>query len=213
MLFQLNEEDFWFPDPLLAEEDGLLAIGGDLKTERLRCAYAQGIFPWYDESTPILWYAPPNRFILLPQDLRISKSMRKELRSNSYRITYNSAFAQVIRHCALTPRKGQQGTWITEDMQTAYINLHQEGFAMSVEVWKKEQLVGGLYGVICGKRNHVFCGESMFSLAPNASKLALIELCTSNRFELIDCQIESEHLRSMGAKVIPAKSYYQLLQT
>ncbi|MEH6304550.1 leucyl/phenylalanyl-tRNA--protein transferase [Olivibacter sp. CPCC 100613] len=212
MLFQLNEDDYWFPSPSLAEEDGLLAIGGDLQTERLRCAYAQGIFPWYDESTPILWYAPPNRFVLFPQDLKISKSMRKEMRTNKYHITYNKAFAQVIHHCSSVPRKGQQGTWITEEMQKAYIKLHQEGFAMSVEVWEAEQLLGGLYGVVCGKRNHVFCGESMFSLVPNTSKLALTALCLSDQFELIDCQIESEHLKSMGAQFISAKSYYQLLQ-
>lgn len=213
MLFQLNEDDFWFPDPSLAEEDGLLAIGGDLQTGRLRHAYSRGIFPWYDDSTPILWYAPPQRFVLFPNDLKISKSMRKEIRVNSYKVSYNTAFARVIQYCASSPRKGQQGTWITAAMQEAYINLHKEGFAMSVEVWKAEQLVGGLYGVICGKRKHVFCGESMFSHVPNASKIALIDLCKAQQFELIDCQIESEHLRSMGAKMIPAESYYQLLQS
>ncbi|WP_134089697.1 leucyl/phenylalanyl-tRNA--protein transferase [Olivibacter sp. XZL3] len=213
MLFQLNEDDFWFPDPSLAEEDGLLAIGGDLRTERLLSAYATGIFPWYDDDTPILWYAPRKRFVLFPRELKISKSMRKEIKANRYQVTYNTCFDRVISLCASTPRKGQQGTWITREMQAAYIKLHEKGFAISTEVWRENQLAGGLYGVICGKREHIFCGESMFSLAPNASKIALINLCESDRFELIDCQIESEHLASMGAKTISAESYYQILQS
>ncbi|QNL50906.1 leucyl/phenylalanyl-tRNA--protein transferase [Olivibacter sp. SDN3] len=213
MIFQLDRHEIWFPDPSLAEDDGLLALGGDLRTERLVMAYANGIFPWYSEETPILWYAPKQRFVLLPEELKISKNMRKFIRTSSYTITYDEAFADVIKNCASIPRPNQDDTWITPAMQSAYIELHAKGLASSVEIWHKEQLCGGLYGVICGKRKHIFCGESMFSIQPNTSKLALISLCLSKKFELIDCQIESEHLKSMGAKLISNKDYLNILNT
>lgn len=212
MLFQLDEDDIWFPDPSLADSDGLLAIGGDLSLPRLELAYNYGIFPWYDDQTPILWYAPHERFILFPNELNVSKSMRKIIRSSIFTVTYNMAFKDVITNCAKVKRSGQDGTWITKEMQEAYVNLHKEGIAISVEVWQNSQLCGGLYGVICGKKQHVFCGESMFSLLPNASKLALIYLCNLNKFELIDCQIESEHLKSMGARMISREHYQKILQ-
>ncbi len=216
MFFQLDKDDVWFPDPSFADEDGLLAIGGDLSSERLQLAYAHGIFPWYNHDTPILWYSPHDRFVLFPTELKISKSMRKEIRNNLYHITFNKAFEQVIQHCAHVPRKEQEGTWITSDMQQAYIALHQQGIALSVEVWTGAtvpQLCGGLYGVICGSKSHVFCGESMFSLLPNASKWALINLCQRLPFALIDCQIESEHLKSMGARTITRNEYLEVLHT
>lgn len=212
MLFQLDESDIWFPDPSLAESDGLLAIGGDLSLARLELAYDNGIFPWYDNETPILWYAPHQRFVLFPHELKISKSMRKVLHSSVFTVTYNTAFKEVILNCAKVKRVGQEGTWITDEMQEAYIKLNKEkGIAISIEVWKDAQLCGGLYGVICGNRHHVFCGESMFSLLPNASKLALIYLCNLNKFDLIDCQIESEHLKSMGARLISRERYQKIL--
>jgi len=213
MLFQLDKNDVWFPDPTLAEEDGLLAIGGDLSEQRLKLAYAQGIFPWYNEETPILWYAPPQRFVLFPNELKISKSMRKFMQSTPYRVTYNQAFEQVIEFCAAIPRKEQAGTWITNEMREAYIQLNKTGVAQSIEVWKDDTLCGGLYGVICGSRHHVFCGESMFSRLPNASKLALISLCQLNRFELIDCQIESDHLKTWGARIISNETYLKILHS
>jgi len=213
MLFQLDNQDIWFPDPSLAEEDGLLAIGGDLRIERLQLAYAHGIFPWYSDETPILWYAPPERFVLFPKEIKISKSMRKIIRSSPYTVTYNQAFDRVIQCCAEVPRKEQTGTWITQDMQQAYIELHKQGAASSIEIWLDDELCGGLYGVICGHRAHVFCGESMFSVSPNTSKLALIYLCQLDTFELIDCQIASEHLRAMGAKNISNESYLKILHS
>lgn len=211
MLFQLDENDIWFPDPSLADSDGLLAIGGDLSLARLELAYNHGIFPWYDDQTPILWYAPHERFILFPNELKISKSMQKIIRSSIFTVTYNRAFKDVITNCAKVKRPGQDGTWITKEMQDAYINLNKEGIAISIDVWQNSQICGGLYGVICGKKKHVFCGESMFSLVPNASKLALIYLCNLNKFELIDCQIESEHLKSMGARMISREHYQKIL--
>jgi leucyl/phenylalanyl-tRNA--protein transferase len=211
MLFQLDENDIWFPDPSLADSDGLLAIGGDLSLARLELAYNHGIFPWYDDQTPILWYAPHERFILFPNELTVSKSMRKIIRSSIFTVTYNRAFKDVITNCAKVKRSGQDGTWITKEMQEAYVNLNKEGIAISVDVWQNAQLCGGLYGVICGKKQHVFCGESMFSLLPNASKLALIYLCNLNKFELIDCQIESEYLKSMGARMISRERYQKIL--
>lgn len=208
MIFRLEEDSILFPDPRLAEEDGLLAVGGDLRIERLLQAYALGIFPWYSDETPILWYAPHERFVLHPQEVKVSKSMCKILEQNLFDISYNKAFEQVIRHCASIERKDQEGTWIVDEMQEAYIELHREGYAHSVEVWQQGELVGGLYGVLVGK---VFCGESMFSRVSNASKAALIYLCRSFDLELIDCQIYSAHLASMGAKLIYSTVFYNLL--
>lgn len=208
MIFRLDER-LLFPDPELAEDDGLLAIGGDLSPQRLLLAYQNGIFPWYSNDTPILWYSPHERFVLYPVELKISKSMRQVLRSGKFRVTINTAFADVINNCSIAPREGQDGTWITDDMKTAYINLHQLGYAHSVEVWLANELVGGLYGVQVGR---VFCGESMFSKASNASKIALIHLCQTGLYNLIDCQVHTEHLESMGARMIGRELYMNELK-
>lgn len=210
MVFGLDESYLQFPDPALADEDGLLAVGGDLTPERLIGAYQHGIFPWFSEGDPILWFAPHERCVVFPEQVKISKSMRKVLQSGMFSITWNEAFEKVIRSCAKVDRtkQGQDDTWITDDMQQAYIHLHQLGFAHSVEVWHDDELVGGLYGLII---NRVFCGESMFSLMSNASKAAFISLCQCGRFDLIDCQMPNDHLMSLGATLIPAKDYLQVL--
>jgi leucyl/phenylalanyl-tRNA---protein transferase len=207
MIFRLDER-LLFPEPDLAEPDGLLAVGGDLSTQRLLLAYQNGIFPWYSDDSPILWYSPHERFVLYPDELKISKSMRQVLRSNRFRVTTNTCFADVIRACSTAPREGQDGTWITNDMQAAYIKMNAKGYAHSVEVWEQGQLVGGLYGVWVGD---VFCGESMFSKVSNASKTALIYLCQTNKFNLIDCQVHTSHLESMGARMIPREQYIAVL--
>jgi len=208
MFFQLLEDDYGFPDPKLAEPDGLLAIGGDLSVDRLLNAYSNGIFPWFSEGDPILWYAPHERCVIYPDKIKISKSMRKVLAAETFAITVDKAFTDVILNCANTPRKGQDGTWITDEMQKAYINLHEQGFAHSIEVWLNDTLVGGLYGL---KINNVFCGESMFSHISNASKVALIHLSKLN-VELIDCQIPNDHLLSLGAEMIDMEDYLDILQ-
>lgn len=208
MIFRLLD-DIIFPNPELAEPDGLLAIGGDLSYQRLLLAYENGIFPWYSEEEPILWYSPHERFVLFPGELRVTKSMRQVLRSGKFKVTVNEAFGEVIEACSAVPRAGQDGTWITADMKDAYINLHQMGHAHSYEVWEGDNLVGGLYGVDAGR---VFCGESMFSKVSNASKTALISLATSGLYQLIDCQVHTEHLESMGARFIDREEYLSILQ-
>lgn len=208
MIFRLDER-LLFPEPSLAEEDGLLALGGDLSVDRLLLAYQNGIFPWYNDDTPILWYSPHERFVLFPDELKISKSMKQVLRSGKFTVTEDRCFERVIEACSITKREGQDGTWITENMKNAYIELHKEGYAHSMEVWEKDKLVGGLYGVEIGS---VFCGESMFSKVSNASKVALISLCQSGKFRLIDCQVHTEHLESMGARLISRKEYMHILQ-
>ena len=180
-----------FPQHSQATKDGLLAIGGDLSLERLIHAYANGIFPWFNDEEPILWWSPDPRFVLFPKDLKVSKSMKQFLRNTTYQITENKAFEQVIVHCADVKRDDQYGTWIGKSMIDAYINLHRAGFAKSVEVWDQNQLVGGLYGVDLG--NKVFCGESMFSLKSNSSKMAFIWLAQSKKYGLIDCQLHTKH--------------------
>ena len=208
MIFRLNDE-LIFPDPALADQDGLLAVGGDLSTDRLLLAYQNGIFPWYSDDTPILWYSPHQRFVLFPGELKTSKSMRRVLNSGTFTVTQNQCFEKVIEACSAVDRKDQPGTWITNDMQKAYIRLHNENHAHSVEVWEQEKLVGGLYGVKAGA---VFCGESMFSLVSNASKMALISLCNTGKYTLIDCQVHTGHLESMGARMISRKEYMAILQ-
>lgn len=208
MVFRLDDEAIIFPDPALAEEDGLLAIGGDLRPDRLVLAYNYGIFPWFNEDDPICWYAPHERCVIYPERVKISKSMTKLLKSNVFRVTFDEAFASVIAHCATVDRRDQPGTWITGQMQEAYIRLHQLGYAHSVEVWQGETLVGGLYGV---QINNVFCGESMFSLRSNASKTALIWLCQKGGYSLIDCQLPNEHLMSLGAEMISRDAYQEIL--
>lgn len=210
MIFQLNPNDFRFPDPSLAESDGLLAIGGDLNPERLLIAYKLGIFPWYSDDTPILWYAPHERFVLPTDQIKISKSMQQAIRSNRFRCTHNEDFAQVIRQCSSIERKDQDGTWITNDMMEAFTALHRLGFAHSIEVWNHEgKMIGGLYGILIGR---VFSGESMFSLESNSSKYALIHLAKSFDIDMIDCQIHSAHLESMGATMIPQSAYLNILE-
>jgi len=207
MIFRLNE-DMVFPPAELAEPDGLLAVGGDLSVARLLLAYKSGIFPWYSDDTPVLWYAPHERFVLYPNELRVSKSMQKILKQNVFQVTTNRVFANVINACSQVTRTGQDGTWITDDMKEAYIKLHKEGIAHSVEVWQDNELVGGAYGVAVGT---VFCGESMFSKVSNASKVALITLCQSKKYQLIDCQVYTEHLESMGARMINREEYMRIL--
>lgn len=208
MVFRLLDDEIIFPDVALAEPDGLLAVGGDLSLERLVLAYRSGIFPWYSEGDPILWYAPHERCVIYPDRIKISKSMFVSLKKQIFNVTENQAFEQVITHCATTPRFGQDGTWITTEMQNAYINLHKNGIAHSIEVWQNEKLVGGLYGIKIG---NVFCGESMFSLASNASKTALIFLAKNFGLELIDCQLPNDHLMSLGAEMISMQAYLEVL--
>jgi leucyl/phenylalanyl-tRNA--protein transferase len=207
MIFKLNDE-LIFPNPALAEEDGLLAVGGDLSKERLILAYENGIFPWFNEENPILWYSPHERCVIFPEEIKISKSMRQVLSSKKFTITHNTAFKKVIKACADAERRGQNGTWITTEMQQAYVNLHQSGFAHSIEVWENKELVGGLYGMFI---HQVFCGESMFSKKSNASKTALIWLCQNAKIKLIDCQLYSEHLESLGARMIPREEFMRYL--
>jgi len=207
MIFRLNE-DLIFPPVELAEPDGLLAIEGDLSVARLKLAYQSGIFPWYSDDTPILWYAPHERFVLYPDELRVSKSMQKILNQGVFKVTINAAFADVINACSQIDRPDQDGTWITDDMKAAYIDLHSAGIAQSVEVWQNDELVGGAYGVEVG---NIFCGESMFSKVSNVSKVALITLCKSEKYKLIDCQVYTEHLQSMGARMISREEYMEIL--
>jgi leucyl/phenylalanyl-tRNA--protein transferase len=209
MFFQLTSK-LIFPNPELAEEDGLLAIGGDLSLERLVLAYRNGIFPWYSEDDPILWYSPHQRFVLKPDEIRISHTMQQLIKSNRYQIKWNTDFEGVLKNCSAIKRKDQPGTWLHPEMIQAYIRLHKKNIAQSVEVWQDENLVGGLYGVVVNK---VFCGESMFSKLPNTSKLALIALCQSAKFNLIDCQVHTRHLESMGATYISRTEFIKILNT
>ncbi|WP_026897625.1 leucyl/phenylalanyl-tRNA--protein transferase [Daejeonella oryzae] len=209
MIYRLDEKEIWFPKPELADEDGLLAVGGDLSPERLLLAYSHGIFPWFSEETPILWYAPHERFVLFPDKIRISSSMKQVIRRKRFRITYDQNFPDVIRACASANRKDEPGTWITPDMIEAYIQLHEMGFAHSIEIWEGNKLAGGLYGVAL---NGVFCGESMFSQVSNASKMAMIALCENKKYRMIDCQMHTSHLESMGAEFISQKDYLTILQ-
>ena len=203
-------EELIFPDPELSEEDGLLAIGGDLSIERLLLAYSNGIFPWYNEGEPILWWCPKPRFILKPDEVKISKSMRKIIKKNIFEIKFNTDFEGVINNCKIT-REDKEGTWITEDMKNAYINLFKAGYAMSVETYLNKELVGGLYGVKIGK---CFFGESMFSKVSNSSKIALITLAEKlkeKEFVFIDCQVHTDHLESMGAKFVEWTEFKEML--
>ncbi|HAO47193.1 MAG TPA: leucyl/phenylalanyl-tRNA--protein transferase [Ferruginibacter sp.] len=200
-----------FPPVTMANEDGLLAIGGDLCIERLLLAYSKGIFPWYNEEDPICWWSPDPRFVLFPSELKISRSMQGVLRSDKFHFSVNEAFEQVINHCKTIPRKGQEGTWITADVKKAYTLLHKKGHAHSAEAWMNGQLVGGLYGV---KLGNIFFGESMFSLEANASKFAFIrysELLQQEKIQLIDCQVYTEHLESLGARMISRELFTRII--
>ena len=211
MQLHILDNRIWFPPVKDALEDGLLAIGGDLSTERLLFAYRQGIFPWYDGDVP-LWWCPDPRFVLYPCKLRISKSMKQLLKQHKFRFTINSAFEQVIKQCMLVEREGQDGTWINEDVIKAYTTLHYQGFAHSAEVWQEDKLVGGLYGV---RLSNLFFGESMFSLLSNASKYAFISYVQQLIQEgvvLIDCQVYTQHLESLGAEMISRDVFLKLLK-
>ena len=207
----LLTEQFIFPPVELADKDGLLAIGGDLSIERLLVAYRQGIFPWYNEDEPICWWCPDPRFVLFPQKLKVSKSMRKIIRDDVFTFTINTSFAAVIENCKAAPRPGQDGTWISPDVQQAYISMHNAGYAHSAEAWYNGELVGGLYGI---KMGNIFFGESMFSNKSNASKFAFInyvEHLKNENIQLIDCQIYTEHLESLGAEMISRKLFSEIL--
>jgi leucyl/phenylalanyl-tRNA--protein transferase len=209
-VFQLSDE-LVFPHPGLAEEDGLLAIGGDLSSDRLLLAYANGIFPWFSEGQPILWWSLNPRLVLFPDKLKISKSLKQSIRNKEFTVTFDENFEEVIRECAKVKRPGQMDTWIGSDMIDAYTKLHKEGFAHSVETKLNGQLVGGLYGVSLGR---IFYGESMFFKVRDASKVALyylVEKLKSWKFITIDAQQDTEHMRSLGAETITLKSFVQLL--
>jgi leucyl/phenylalanyl-tRNA--protein transferase len=203
--------NLWFPNVEESTEEGIVAVGGDLSLERLILAYSKGIFPWYSDESPILWWSPDPRFVLFPSQLKISKSMRPLFNQNKFQVTFDKYFDEVIKNCQKINREDQPGTWITSDMMQAYIRLHKKGYAHSVEVWMGKELVGGLYGVSLGK---VFFGESMFSKVSNASKFGFITLVTylkQKGFLLIDCQQETKHLESLGAAAIKRKDFIEFL--
>ena len=211
-MFTVNNELF-FPPLSMADEDGLLAIGGDLSTERLLLAYRSGIFPWYNEDEPICWWSPDPRFVLYPEELKVTNSMKTVLQNGKFRFTTNRAFSSVIQNCKAVPRKGQAGTWISPAMQQAYTTLHELGYAHSAETWQDGKLVGGLYGIRLGK---IFFGESMFSLQSNASKFAFInyvQLLQKENVQLIDCQLHTDHLESLGARMITRQLFIDMLVT
>jgi len=203
----LLSERLIFPPPSLAEKDGLLAVGGDLSQSRLLLAYGLGIFPWFSEGDPILWWSPDPRLVLYPNEIRISKSLKKAIRKGLFRISMDTAFEKVIRQCAKVHRKQDEGTWINDQMIDAYCGLHESGYAHSVEAWLGDELAGGLYGVSLGK---CFFGESMFTRVSNASKVSLVALSnylTLRNFHLIDCQVTTHHLIRLGAKEIPRERF------
>ena len=206
---------FWLSDKIefppyeFTTKEGIIALGGDLSCERLIHAYKNGIFPWFSEGEPIVWYCPYKRMVLFPDDLKISKSMRKVMQKSEFIITENKAFEEVIYHCKYIDRKDGFGTWITDDMHQAYINLYKKGIAKSLEVWLDKELVGGLYGV---EINGIFCGESMFSKVSNTSKLAFIHLVKNSNYRIIDCQVYNDHLASLGAKEIDRELFLNILK-
>lgn len=207
MVFQLDDNDCVFPSAELADDDGLLAIGGDLSPMRLLTAYANGIFPWYSEDEPLMWWSLDPRLVIRPGEMRVSHSLRQSLRSGKFEVRIDTNFRSVMRHCADTPREGQDGTWIMDEMVEAYCKLHEMGFAHSFETYQDGQLVGGLYGIAIGK---AFFGESMFHTVSDASKVAFYHLhqfLQPNGFRLIDCQQETPHLISLGAYPIPRQDF------
>ncbi len=200
-----------FPKVSQADENGMLAIGGDLSVERLLCAYRNGIFPWYNEDEPIIWWSPDPRCVLYPDKLRVTKSMKQVLQNGRFRFTMNKAFSKVINSCKTVDRKDGMGTWINQDIVDAYTKLHEAGYALSAETWREGKLVGGLYGIKIG---NVFFGESMFSTESNASKFAFINLVNQlkkNGLQLIDCQQKTEHLMSLGAEMVTRSDFIQLI--
>ena len=209
---QYLTKELFFPPVTLANRDGILAIGGDLSVERLLVAYQSGIFPWFEQGDPIMWWSPNPRMVLFLDELIISKSMRNILNRNSFSVTFNQNFRDVISHCQKVKRDGQNGTWITNEMIEAYCKLNELGIAKSVEVWQNEQLVGGLYGIDLGT---IFCGESMFSLVSNASKvafIALVEQLKEKNYKLLDCQVYNPHLESLGCREIKRNEFMRILK-
>lgn len=201
-----------FPDPSEANDDGLLAMGGNLEPDTLLAAYAAGIFPWYSEGQPILWWSPDPRMVLFPREFHCSRRLARRLNNSSYRFSFDEAFAEVIRACAFTARKDETGTWITAEMIAAYERLYRLGYAHSVEVWEDDSLIGGLYGVL---RSGVFFAESMFSRKTDGSKMALarlVEVAVSQGWRLIDCQFHTSHLATLGAREISRKKFLALLR-
>ena len=209
-MYQLSSEHI-FPSALTANSDGVVAIGGDLDPKRILKAYKQGIFPWFENDDYLVWWSPDPRMVLFPKKLKISKSTKKILKDDYFKVTFNQSFDEVVDCCAKVKRFGQNGTWITEGLKKAYNLLHKEGHAFSVEVWKNFELVGGLYGIDLGD---IFCGESMFSKENNASKIGFIHLIkelNKNGYKLIDCQVPSAHLKSLGAEEISRKQFLNYL--
>ncbi|MGB6093861.1 MAG: leucyl/phenylalanyl-tRNA--protein transferase [Moheibacter sp.] len=209
MIKKLTDE-ICFPDYSETSINGIIAYGGDLSVERLCLAYSKGIFPWYNSGKPILWWFPDPRFVLFPNELKVSKSMKKILKDEIFEFTENKAFEQVIDNCQKIKRQGQRGTWITEEMKSSYIELNRIGIAKSFEVWQNDELAGGFYGI---EHSRVFFGESMFAKVSNASKAGFIRFVQnySNRYELIDCQVYTTHLQSLGAREISAKDFLKFL--
>ena len=204
-------KELYFPPVDEANDDGILAVGGDLSSERLMLAYRSGIFPWFEDDEPILWWAPEYRMVVFPEEFVISKSMRNILNRNIFKITFNQNFREVISNCSSIKRDGQKGTWITNDMIEAYCKLNELGFAKSIEVWQDDVLVGGLYGIDLG---HIFCGESMFSKVSNASKVAfsfLVNKLKEENYKLLDCQVHNDHLESLGAREITRDNFMRIL--
>ena len=213
MSVEISQRNLEFPDLNEADESGLLAMGGDLSIERLKLAYSKGIFPWYEDGMPILWWSPDPRMVLFPDKMIISHSLRQSIKKQQFTVTIDKAFEKVIKNCSKTPRKGEYGTWITGEMKNAYIRLHEAGYAHSAEAWLDGELVGGLYGVAIGK---VFCGESMFHQVTNASKVAfyyLVEKLKKWNFDIIDAQVYTNHLESLGGEMIPRSQYIQILES
>jgi leucyl/phenylalanyl-tRNA--protein transferase len=211
-MYFLSKELF-FPPVSEANADGLLAIGGDLSTERLLLAYKSGIFPWFEEGEPIYWWSPNPRMVLFMDELVVSKSMRNILNRNVFTVTYNQNFREVISNCQKIKRNGQNGTWITNDLIEAYCKLNEMGIAISVEVWLNNELVGGLYGLDLG---HIFCGESMFSKFANASKVAFIALASQLKcadYKILDCQVYNKHLESLGCREIERDEFMKILNS
>lgn len=210
-MLRLRKDEIAFPDPQFYSGNGIIAIGGDLSPERLYFAYQNGIFPWFNPDEEILWWFPDPRFVLFPEKLKISKSMKKILRDKEFVFSEDQCFPEVMKNCQQIGRKGQSGTWITNEMIASYTLLNKAGKAKSIEVWKDGVLVGGFYGVIVG---NIFCGESMFTKVSNASKAGFIDFVSRNAktYKLIDCQNHTEHLESLGAELIPAQEFLSLLR-
>ncbi|GGD18828.1 leucyl/phenylalanyl-tRNA--protein transferase [Flavobacterium orientale] len=205
-------KELYFPPASEASFEGILAVGGDLSTERLLLAYRNGIFPWFEIDEPILWWCPPQRMVVNPSGYKIAKSLRNILNRKIFEVTFNQNFSKVIQHCQSIKRNGQNGTWITDSMIEAYLKLHEMGVAKSVEVWQDNELVGGLYGVDLGT---IFCGESMFSKVPNASKVAFVSLIQQLKeanYHLLDCQVHNDHLEKLGAFEISRANYLKILK-